>query len=241
MSANPWMEHVKKFRAKNPNLEYKECLKRAKKSYKAIGGAKKARKSKQKGGQDPEVPEEPKALDIKYKQCIKISAYNKHNVPTDSKIKEILNDGILTPPLFFSVNDQDIIINFNIVNYIAKSNTDFCSIDETDNDYTSLNNKAKSSFESKKILVNDLPEVMIVYKIKYNLSKKIIISKEEDLGTHRITNFDDILGEKKTPLDYYGKQLFDQEGDITNDSINSFMQKLLLLNSEDEIKELFKI
>ena len=51
MATNPWMEHVKRFRAKNPNLEYKECLKRAKKSYKATGGAKKVRKSKQKGGQ----------------------------------------------------------------------------------------------------------------------------------------------------------------------------------------------
>ena len=50
MAANPWIEHVKRFRAKNPNLEYKECLKRAKKSYKATGGAKKVRKSKQKGG-----------------------------------------------------------------------------------------------------------------------------------------------------------------------------------------------
>lgn len=31
---NPWMEHVKKVRKENKSLSFKDCLKKAKKSYK---------------------------------------------------------------------------------------------------------------------------------------------------------------------------------------------------------------
>ena len=30
---NPWLTHVAKFREKNPNMKYKDCLAEAKKSY----------------------------------------------------------------------------------------------------------------------------------------------------------------------------------------------------------------
>lgn len=35
---NPWLEHVKQYRAAHPNLSYKECLKAAKSSYKSQKG-----------------------------------------------------------------------------------------------------------------------------------------------------------------------------------------------------------
>ena len=53
--SNPWMDHVKKFRAKHKNMPYKEVLQKAKATYKpksASAGSKKpvkaspARKSK---------------------------------------------------------------------------------------------------------------------------------------------------------------------------------------------------
>ena len=31
---NKWLEHVKKFRMKNPGMSYKDCLMAAKKTYK---------------------------------------------------------------------------------------------------------------------------------------------------------------------------------------------------------------
>jgi hypothetical protein len=31
---NPWLDYVNKVRAKNPKLSYKECLMKAKKTYK---------------------------------------------------------------------------------------------------------------------------------------------------------------------------------------------------------------
>jgi len=34
MAPNPWLEHVKKVRAKNKNMPYKDVLKKAKESYK---------------------------------------------------------------------------------------------------------------------------------------------------------------------------------------------------------------
>jgi hypothetical protein len=34
MAPNPWLEHVKKVRAKNKNMPYKEVLKKAKETYK---------------------------------------------------------------------------------------------------------------------------------------------------------------------------------------------------------------
>ena len=34
MPGNVWLEHVKKYQAKHPNLTYGECLKKAKKTYK---------------------------------------------------------------------------------------------------------------------------------------------------------------------------------------------------------------
>lgn len=37
---NPWLEHVKKVRAKNKNLSYKEVLQKAKTSYKKKGALK---------------------------------------------------------------------------------------------------------------------------------------------------------------------------------------------------------
>lgn len=33
-TTNPWMEHVKKVRKENKKLSFKDCLKKAKKSYK---------------------------------------------------------------------------------------------------------------------------------------------------------------------------------------------------------------
>ena len=35
---NPWLAHVKAYRAKHPNKSYKECLKEAKKTYKKGSG-----------------------------------------------------------------------------------------------------------------------------------------------------------------------------------------------------------
>lgn len=37
---NPWLQHVKKVRAKNKNLSYKEVLQKAKTSYKKKGALK---------------------------------------------------------------------------------------------------------------------------------------------------------------------------------------------------------
>jgi hypothetical protein len=34
---NPWLEHVKKHRAENPGMPYKQCLQEAKKTYKKGG------------------------------------------------------------------------------------------------------------------------------------------------------------------------------------------------------------
>ena len=45
---NPWMDHVKKFRAKHPKMPYKEVLQKAKASYKpksASAGPKKPAKA----------------------------------------------------------------------------------------------------------------------------------------------------------------------------------------------------
>ena len=36
--SNPWLAHVKAYRAKHPNKSYKECLKEAKKTYKKGSG-----------------------------------------------------------------------------------------------------------------------------------------------------------------------------------------------------------
>tara|TARA_Y100001972_G_C7578313_1_gene290112 strand:- start:666 stop:902 length:237 start_codon:yes stop_codon:yes gene_type:complete len=44
---NPWLEHVKKVRAKNKNLTYKQVLQKAKTSYKKVGALK--TKTKKKG------------------------------------------------------------------------------------------------------------------------------------------------------------------------------------------------
>jgi len=43
---NPWLEHVKKVRAKNKNLSYKQVLVKAKSSYKKKGALKTATKKK---------------------------------------------------------------------------------------------------------------------------------------------------------------------------------------------------
>jgi hypothetical protein len=43
---NPWLEHVKKVRAKNKNLTYKQVLQKAKTSYKRKGALKTATKKK---------------------------------------------------------------------------------------------------------------------------------------------------------------------------------------------------
>lgn len=37
---NPWLEHVKNFQKANPNLSYKECLSKAKQTYKTGGSSK---------------------------------------------------------------------------------------------------------------------------------------------------------------------------------------------------------
>jgi hypothetical protein len=54
---NPWLEHVKKVRAKNKNLTYKEVLQKAKTSYKKKGAlktktAKKRKVMKKQGSSD---------------------------------------------------------------------------------------------------------------------------------------------------------------------------------------------
>lgn len=43
---NPWLEHVKKVRAKNKNLSYKQVLVKAKTSYKKVGALKTATRKK---------------------------------------------------------------------------------------------------------------------------------------------------------------------------------------------------
>ena len=43
---NPWLEHVKKVRAKNKNLTYKQVLQKAKTTYKKKGAMKTATKKK---------------------------------------------------------------------------------------------------------------------------------------------------------------------------------------------------
>lgn len=55
--ANPWLEHVKKVRAKNKNLSYKQVLIKAKSSYKKRGAmatktSKKGKKMKKQGTSD---------------------------------------------------------------------------------------------------------------------------------------------------------------------------------------------
>ena len=34
--ANPWMEHLKEYKAKNPDKKYGECMALAKKTYKPL-------------------------------------------------------------------------------------------------------------------------------------------------------------------------------------------------------------
>ena len=62
--ANRWLEHVKEFRKKNPNLSYKEVLKRAKKDYKKEDSKKPKAKSKAKASK-PKSKKENVELSIR--------------------------------------------------------------------------------------------------------------------------------------------------------------------------------
>ena len=59
--ANPWMDHVKKFRAKHPKMAYKEVLQKARASYKpksATAGSKKPVKASPARKTKKEMPAE---------------------------------------------------------------------------------------------------------------------------------------------------------------------------------------
>ena len=76
--ANPWMEHVKKTKAENPDLSFKEVLVKAGKTYKSKGekGAAPAKKKTAKKKKSPKK-KSPKKMTAKKKSGKKKSGKKK--------------------------------------------------------------------------------------------------------------------------------------------------------------------